>query len=86
MRSTVTAQQPQVGTCPACKGTKVYAGDPCRNCGAQYQFGSGPAGVVLLNYDGEPCWHAYAPTTVGRCQTKYVCKHCPDEYLIDSGD
>lgn len=57
----------------------------CTNCGAQYQF-SKPSGQVPLNKEGNPCVHDYDGFNAGRCYTKYVCKHCPDVYHIDSGD
>jgi hypothetical protein len=58
---------------------------PCKNCGAQYMYGK-PVGKVLLNKDGNPCDHEYESATVGRCLTRYTCKHCGDAFHIDSGD
>ncbi len=58
---------------------------PCHNCGAQYMWGS-PTGLVNVNTQGEPCTHSYVGENVGRCLTKYTCKHCGDSYKIDSGD
>jgi len=73
---------------------KVLAGyDPgtdtlgCDNCGAQYMF-STATGWVGANRDGEPCVHDYTDSgeKVGRCATRYTCKHCGDSHIIDSGD
>lgn len=57
----------------------------CDNCGGQYMY-SQASGEVPLREDGTPCLHEYTITVAGRCLTKYVCKHCPDIYYIDSGD
>ncbi len=71
---------------------KVYAGYdevtdtlPCNNCGGQTMYGR-PSGRVPLRPDGTPCKHEYASATVGRCLTRYTCKHCGSSYEIDSGD
>ena len=58
----------------------------CDNCGKQYQFR--PAtGRVPLRADGTPCKHEYKGQP-GRwhCCTDYVCSHCGDKHMIDSGD
>lgn len=57
----------------------------CTNCGGQYMFGS-PKGEVNLRPDGTPCKHEYTGTVIGRCYTRYICKHCGDSHSIDSGD
>ena len=86
--------------CPVCNGTKeVPITDydkqwswnkgkthlPCRNCGAQYQWGNA-TGKVRLNKEGKPCVHKYESRTVGRCLNEYTCIHCNDRYQIDSSD
>lgn len=62
---------------------------PCTNCGGQYQSLT-PTGIVPLDDAGTPCTHHYEtskPHQVrGRCFTHYCCKHCNDEYVIDSSD
>ena len=70
----------------------VYAGYdketdtlPCTNCGGQTMYGR-PSGQVPLREDGTPCKHEYTSTTIGRCLTRYTCKHCVSSYEIDSGD
>lgn len=58
----------------------------CNNCGGQKMFGK-PTGKVNLRRDnGQPCVHEYSGTEIGRCYTRYVCKHCGDTHNIDSGD
>lgn len=57
----------------------------CTNCGGQYMYGR-PTGEVHLRSDGTPCTHEYTSQTVGRCLTRYTCKHCKSSYEIDSGD
>lgn len=57
----------------------------CNNCGGQTMFGR-PTGEVNLRPDGTPCKHEYTSATVGRCLTRYTCKHCSYSYEIDSGD
>mgnify|MGYP003351192026 CR=1 FL=1 len=57
----------------------------CNNCGGQYMFGQ-PTGEVPLRSEGTPCKHEYTSATVGRCLTRYTCKHCKSSYEIDSGD
>lgn len=57
----------------------------CTNCGGQYMYGR-PTGKVPLRPDGTPCKHEYTSTTVGRCLTRYTCKHCESSHEIDSGD
>ena len=71
---------------------QVYAGYdketdtlPCNNCGGQTMYGR-PTGRVPLRPDGTPCKHEYTSATVGRCLTRYTCKHCGSSYEIDSGD
>ena len=58
----------------------------CTNCGAQYML-SKPSGKVRMNKLGVPCTHSYK-SSAGRwrCTTNYVCEHCGDSYMIDSGD
>ena len=58
---------------------------PCNNCGGQTMFGS-PSGKVPLRKDGTPCNHEYESKTIGRCLTRYSCKHCSSSHDIDSGD
>lgn len=58
---------------------------PCNNCGAQYMYGT-PTGKVLLNKQNVPCLHEYTESNIGRCLTQYICKHCNDRYIVDSGD
>lgn len=57
----------------------------CNNCGGQTMFGH-PTGQVPLRADGTPCRHEYTSATVGRCLTRYTCKHCGSSHEIDSGD
>jgi hypothetical protein len=57
----------------------------CTNCGAQTMYGRA-SGQVLLRPDGTPCLHEYESRTIGRCLTRYTCKHCQSSYEIDSGD
>lgn len=57
----------------------------CTNCGGQYMFGK-PTGEVNLRADGTPCVHEYEGRNAGRCYTIYTCKHCDDNYAIDSSD
>lgn len=57
----------------------------CNNCGGQTMFGR-PSGKVPLRPDGTPCKHEYTSATVGRCLTRYTCKHCGSSHEIDSGD
>lgn len=57
----------------------------CNNCGGQYMYGR-PTGEVPLRSDGTPCKHEYTSATVGRCLTRYTCKHCGSSHEIDSGD
>ncbi len=71
---------------------KVYAGYdevtdtlPCNNCGGQTMYGR-PSGRVRLRPDGSPCVHEYTSSTIGRCLTRYTCKHCGSYHDIDSGD
>ena len=56
----------------------------CNNCGAQTMYGQ-PTGQVLLRPDGTPCKHEYNAESVGRCLSRYTCKHCSHTYEIDSG-
>jgi hypothetical protein len=71
---------------------KVYSGYDsetdtlaCNNCGGQTMYGR-PTGKVALRPDGTPCKHEYTSATVGRCLTRYTCKHCGSSHEIDSGD
>ncbi len=57
----------------------------CNNCGAQTMYGRA-TGEARLRKDGTPCKHEYTSTNVGRCLTRYTCKHCDSSYEIDSGD
>lgn len=57
----------------------------CNNCGGQTMFGRA-TGQVPLRSDGTPCRHEYTSATVGRCLTRYTCRHCDSRYEIDSGD
>jgi hypothetical protein len=89
-------------TCPVCNGTKrkpagdrwksvTYGYDKetdtllCTNCGGQ-TMSLRPTGMVNQNSEGNPCTHSYTSETIGRCLTRYTCKHCNDQYTIDSGD
>ena len=88
------------GICPVCNGTKEvlltedekrYSWNKdkthraCHNCGGQYMYGSA-TGEAMLRSDGTPCTHSYTSQTVGRCLTRYTCKHCDSSYEIDSSD
>ena len=64
------------------KNTDTFA---CNNCGGQMMYGR-PTGQVPLRADGTPCAHEYTSQNVGRCLTKYTCKHCNSSHTIDSGD
>lgn len=57
----------------------------CINCGGQTQS-LRPTGLVNLNSEGKPCVHSYTSETIGRCLTRYTCKHCTHQYTIDSSD
>jgi len=58
----------------------------CNNCGGQY-MDARPTGQVPLNHEGQPCRHVYKGVPGRwRCTTDYVCQHCHDTYMIDSGD
>lgn len=57
----------------------------CNNCGGQMMFGRA-TGKVALRPDGTPCKHEYTSATVGRCLTRYTCRHCGSSHEIDSGD
>lgn len=57
----------------------------CTNCGGQTMYGK-PTGKVPLRPDGTPCKHEYESSTIGRCLTRYTCKHCKSSHAIDSGD
>ena len=57
----------------------------CTNCGGQTMYGR-PTGRVPLRPDGTPCRHEYTSATVGRCLTRYTCRHCGSSHEIDSGD
>jgi hypothetical protein len=57
----------------------------CNNCGGQYMMGV-PSGQVNLREDGTPCTHDYDAKKLGNCYYGHVCKHCGDQYAIDSGD
>lgn len=56
----------------------------CRNCGGQTMSGRA-TGLVKTRKDGTACVHEYvASKGQWNCTTDYVCKHCGDEYMIDS--
>ncbi len=57
----------------------------CNNCGAQKMF-SKATGKVQVRADGTPCLHEYAGHKIGNCLWQYDCKHCPESFVIDSGD
>ena len=57
----------------------------CDNCGGQMMYGR-PIGQVPFREDGTPCKHEYTSATIGRCLTRYTCKHCVSLFDIDSGD
>ena len=57
----------------------------CTNCGGQTMFGV-PTGKSFLRSDSTPCIHEYDTKVLGRCWTKYVCRHCGYSYDIDSSD
>lgn len=86
--------------CPKCNGSgvmpltdkeKTYSWNKgratreCDNCGAQYQMCQS-RGYVRPNREGTPCLHSYSGKNVGNCLTKYTCKHCGEQFEIDSGD
>lgn len=73
------------GVCPCCNGTLKVNGRDCRNCGGQYMYGP-VTGEVRLNKEGVPCTHSYESKEIGRCYTRYTCRHCGDQHSIDSGD
>ena len=88
------------GVCPVCNGStevlltadelryswnKGKTHRVCTNCGGQHMFGHA-TGEVPLRSDGTPCKHEYTSATVGRCLTRYTCKHCRSSHEIDSGD
>lgn len=90
----------EYGVCPVCNGSgQVLLTDnekryswykdkthrDCTNCGGQYMYGRA-TGKVPLRPDGTPCKHEYTSATVGRCLTRYTCKHCGSSHEIDSGD
>lgn len=58
----------------------------CNNCGGQYMYYSAPTGKVLLRNDGTPCTHEYQGIQLGRCWYRLTCKHCGDNYDVDSSD
>lgn len=74
----------ELGVCPVCDGEKKVNGKPCMNCGGQVMFGK-PKGYVPLRNDGTPCKHEYTPRREGTYATRYVCAHCPNSYVEDSG-
>jgi hypothetical protein len=46
-----------------------------------------PTGKVRLRHDDNtPCAHEYTGSTIGRCLTRNTCKHCGDQYEVDSSD
>ena len=57
----------------------------CSNCGGQTMWGK-PTGEAPLRKDGTPCTHEYESKTIGRCLTRYTCKHCGSYHDIDSSD
>ena len=89
------------GVCPVCNGTGrapatskyMYSFGydaatntiPCQNCGGQ-TMSLNPTGRARLRPDGTPCHHQYRGVEAGRCLTRYICEHCGDTYVIDSGD
>lgn len=74
-----------LATCPVCNGTGITSGHPCLNCGGQTMNGIA-TGKVRTRPDSTACIHEYQGQPVGRCATRFVCSHCGDSYLIDSGD
>jgi len=87
------------GVCPVCNGNKeipltatelTYSWNKnkthraCSNCGGQIMFGRA-SGEVPLRSDGTPCTHEYVSSNIGRCLTRYSCKHCISTFKIDSG-
>lgn len=71
-------------TCPVCNGSGITTGHPCLNCGGQTMSGKA-TGKVRARPDGTACTHNYQEYPAGRCCTRYVCSHCRDSFLIDSG-
>lgn len=77
-------------TCPVCNGSGLGpSGLPsdlpaCMNCGGQTMSGKA-TGKVPARPDGTACIHDYQGYPSGRCCTRYVCSHCRDSFLIDSG-
>lgn len=88
-------------TCPVCNGSKLVALSEeecnkywnkgkthrqCQNCGGQYMFGQA-TGLVAARPDGAACEHDYDyKPGRWRCTHDYTCKHCGDQYTIDSSD
>jgi hypothetical protein len=83
---TLRVHAPEGNRFKSCGFDAATVTNPCRNCGDQYQFSSGPTGAVPLNRDGQPCTHEYTGRQLGNCYRGYDCKHCGDSYSIDSGD
>ena len=90
-----TTQYQVLLPCPVCKGTgevdrRGMAPDvdmeACRNCGGQTMAGRGTGKTRPRRDTGEPCVHEYTGYQAGRCYYRYTCKHCGDEYGMDSGD
>lgn len=73
-------------TCPVCQGSRLapHGPGPCLNCGGQTMSGRA-TGKVRARPDGTACTHEYQGQPIGRCATRFVCSHCGDSYLIDSG-
>lgn len=58
----------------------------CRNCGGQTMSMAASGKTYARRDTGEPCRHEYVGQNAGRCYTIFTCKHCPDQYDIDSSD
>lgn len=61
---------------------------PCTNCGGQ-TMSLKATGQVRLRPDGTPCKHEYKlrdGSNPGRGWYRYECRHCGDQYDLDSGD
>jgi hypothetical protein len=58
----------------------------CSNCGGQTMHGVATGKTRPRRDTGEPCVHEYTGYQAGRCYYRYTCKHCGDEYGMDSGD
>jgi RecJ-like exonuclease len=58
----------------------------CQNCGGQTMYGNATGQVPVNPETGKGCIHEYTGRERGRCYWVYTCKHCHDEYFIDSSD